>query len=289
MNCRRRNQVMFDVPTTAGYLKMGRLTELQAVIFDWAGTTVDYGSRCPAQVFVEIFRRRGVEITEAEARGPMGRAKHVHIALVAALPRVAELWQRQHGCPVSESDILGMYHDFLPLQKQILAAGSSVIPGVPEVIDWLRRNGLRIGSSTGYTRELMDVVCPLAESQGFVPDVTVCSDEVPAGRPAPWLNLRVAEQLQVFPLHQIAIVDDTLVGIEAGRNAGMLTIAVSQTGNLLGLSAEEVADLPPDVLQQHLKEIEKQFLSIGADYVIRSVTELPALLISEGFHTHVRR
>lgn len=264
---------------------MGRFTELQAVIFDWAGTTVDYGSLCPARVFIEIFRRRGVELTVEEARGPMGRAKHEHIALVAALPRVAQLWERHHGRPVTPADVLDMYHEFLPLQKQILAAGSSVISGVPEVIGWLRRQGLRIGSSTGYTRELMDVVCPLAESQGFVPDVTVCSDEVPAGRPAPWLNLKVAQQLQVFPLHQIAIVDDTAVGIEAGRNAGMLTIAVSQTGNMLGLSADEVADLPAAILQERLKEIETQFLSLGADYVIRSVAELPALLMSEGFQS----
>lgn len=268
---------------------MNQLAALRAVIFDWAGTTVDFGSRCPAQVFVEVFRRRGVEITVEEARGPMGRAKLEHIAIVAALPRVAELWQRHHGCPVSEADILAMYHEFLPLQKQILAVGSSVIAGIPEVVTWLRQQGLRIGSSTGYTRELMDVVCPLAESQGFRPDVVVCSDEVKAGRPAPWLNLKVAEQLQVFPLHQIAIVDDTLVGIEAGKNAGMLAIAVSQTGNLLGLSAEEVAQLSPEVLQKRLEIIEAQFRSAGADYVIHSVADLPQLLISEGFRPVAQR
>ena len=78
--------------------------QLQAVLFDWAGTTVDYGSRAPAQVFQEIFRRSGVEITVAEAREPMGRAKRDHIATVLAMPRVASAWQQAHGAPATDAD-----------------------------------------------------------------------------------------------------------------------------------------------------------------------------------------
>src|SRR5262245_31865133 len=103
---------------------------LNAVLLDWAGTTVDYGSRAPTRVFMEIFRRRGVEITAAEARGPMGRAKLDHIALVAALPRVTAAWKARHGREPIERDVRAMYEDFLPLQKETLAAGSHVIPGV---------------------------------------------------------------------------------------------------------------------------------------------------------------
>ena len=69
------------------------MPRFQAVIFDWAGTTVDYGSRAPTQAFIEIFRRRGIEITEPEARGPMGLTKRDHIAAIAALPRVARIWR----------------------------------------------------------------------------------------------------------------------------------------------------------------------------------------------------
>ena len=121
---------------------------IKAVLLDWAGTTVDYGSRAPTQVFVEIFRRRGVEITIAEARGPMGRAKHEHIAMVAALPRVTELWRQRHGAAPTDVDVRAMYDDFLPLQKEILKQGSNVIPGIPEAIAELRQRGIRIGSST---------------------------------------------------------------------------------------------------------------------------------------------
>lgn len=251
---------------------------LQAVLLDWAGTTVDFGSRAPTKVFIEIFRQRGVDITAEEARGPMGRAKRDHIAAVAAVPRVKEAWTSQHGKPPVDADIQAMYDDFLPLQKETLGSGSDVIPGVAEAINDCRRMGLAIGSTTGYTRELMEVVAPIAAAGGYVPDVLICSDDVSAGRPAPWMNLHAAEQLGVYPLSSIVVVDDTPVGITAGLNAGCWTVAVSETGNALGLSAQEVAELDEQQLANRLSEIGRKFLEIGAHVVIRSVSELPELL-----------
>src|SRR5262249_18003628 len=161
-----------------------------------AGTTVDYGSRAPLHVFVEIFHRRGIEITVDEARGPMGRAKRDHIATIAALPRVAALWRGLYGRQPGGRHRQAREREVLALQKGTLSgSGSEVIPGVPQAVAELRRRGLRIGSTTGYTRDLMDVVAPLAARGGFSPDVIVCSDDVSAGRPAPWMNFRAAEQL----------------------------------------------------------------------------------------------
>lgn len=253
-------------------------SKFKAILFDWAGTTVDYGSLAPTKVFVEIFAQRGIEITVEEARGPMGRAKHEHIAMVAALPRIAALWEQRYGHVATEADVMAMYHDFLPLQKKVLAQGSSVIPGIPEAITELRKLGLKIGSTTGYTRELMDVVVPIAATQGYKPDAVVCSDEVSQGRPAPWMNVLAAERLGVYPLSSIMIVDDTPVGIEAGKNAGMTAVAVSLTGNAMGLSESDVNALQPAERNRRLSEIEAQFVSAGADHVIQSVTELPKLL-----------
>lgn len=260
---------------------MNRLTHpIKAVILDWAGTTVDHGSRAPTKVFIEIFRRRGIEITEPEARGPMGRAKHEHIADIANLPRVAALWQQRYGQPPGHSDVMAMYHDFLPLQKETLANGTDVIAGIPEAIAALRERGLKIGSSTGYTRELMEVVVPIAARGGYSPDVVVCSDDVPAGRPAPWMNFLVAQQLGVYPMHAILVVDDTPIGIEAGLNAGAITVAVTRTGNSLGLSAAQVTELPPADLQERLARIADDYRAMGAHYTIPSVAELPNLLQS---------
>jgi phosphonoacetaldehyde hydrolase len=253
-------------------------TSLRAVIFDWAGTTIDYGSRAPAAVVLEIFRRTGVEITPAEARGPMGRAKRDHIAAILALPRVAAAWQQVHGQAPAEADIDHLYAEFLPLQKATLAQHADVIPGVPEVIAECRRRGLRIGSTTGYTRELMDVVEPLAREGGFDPDVVICADDVSQGRPAPWMLHRAAEKLNAFPPAAIVAVDDTFVGIEAGLNAGVWTVAVTKSGNSLGLSPAEVAAMNPLELQRRLDLAAAEFKAQGADYVIESVAGLLPVL-----------
>jgi phosphonoacetaldehyde hydrolase len=250
--------------------------QLKAVIFDWAGVTVDYGSRTPTEVFIEIFRRRGIDITSAEARGPMGLAKRDHIAALAALPRIAAQWRALHAREPADHDVQSMYEESLPLQKEKLTCrGSEVIPGVPEAIDRLRQLGLKIGSTTGYTRELMDVVAPIAARGGYSPDVIVCSNEVRAGRPAPWMNFRAAELLGIESMSSVVVVDDTPIGIQAGRNAGAWTVAVSQSGNELGLSFNEVAALSANDLDIRLKEISSRFFAIGAHLVIRSVAELP--------------
>lgn len=251
---------------------------IQAVILDWAGTTVDYGSRAPTQVFIEIFHRRSIAITAAEARGPMGRSKRDHIATVAALPRIASLWREQYGNTPNDFDIDRMYEEFLPLQKETLAKGSDVLPGISQAIAQLRDRGLKIGSTTGYTRELMEVVAPPAAQQGYTPDVIVCSDDVPAGRPAPWMNFLAAQQLGVYPMNSVIVVDDTPVGIEAGLNSGAITIAVTLTGNALGLSEQEVADLPSEELRRRLNTIEREFEALGAHFTIPSVAQLPRLL-----------
>lgn len=256
---------------------------VRAVLLDWAGTTIDFGSRAPVQVFVEVFRQRGIGVSEAEARGPMGMAKDVHIATVLHLPRVAAEWERVHGRAPGPADVAAMYADFLPLQKQILAAHSVMIPGVVESVRQLEAGGIRIGSTTGYTRALMDVVIPLAAAAGYQPEAVVCADEVPAGRPAPDLNRKALQLLGLDDPAVAVAVDDTPVGIAAGLASGMRTIAVSATGNALGLSEQEFAALGETDRDQRLQEIESGFRKAGAQLVIRSVADLPAALRQAGW------
>ena len=189
--------------------------KLAGVVLDWAGTTIDHGCLAPAAVFQKIFSQRQVPVTVAQARGPMGMAKREHIQAVAALPDVARRWQETHGHAVSESDIDAMYADFLPMQKAILADYAQMIPGVTEAIEHLRSLGLKIGSSTGYTQELMQIVSPAAAQQGYTPDFVLCAEDAPRGRPAPYLLFLAAMKMDIYPMSQIVKVDDTVVGIEA--------------------------------------------------------------------------
>lgn len=251
---------------------------LQAVVFDWAGTTVDHGSRAPALVFREIFRRQGIDISMSQARGPMGLAKRDHIACILQLPEVSQQWHDQFGRPSEDADIERMYQEFLPLQKETLIQHCDVIDGIPAVVDECRQRGLKIGSSTGYTHELVDAFADRVAQQGYSPDCTLCSEDTPQGRPAPWMLFEAAKQLDVYPLWNVVKVDDTTPGIEAGRNAGCWTIGVTRTGNEVGLSAEEVEAASQDELTELTSQATARLTGAGAQFVIESVADLIPLL-----------
>jgi phosphonoacetaldehyde hydrolase len=256
-----------------------QLQYLTAVVLDWAGTTVDHGSCAPAAVFVETFRRRGVTITTAQAREPMGRAKRDHIAAIAAMPAVASAWLKANGAECSESDIDEMYHGFLPLQQAALHSGSDVIAGVPAAVDWCRSRGLKIGSSTGYTPELMQTVSAVAREQGYEPDCVLCAGDTTRGRPAPYMLHEAAQRMDVYPMWSIVKVDDTPIGIQAGRNAGCWTVGVTRTGNCVGLSLAELQTRSDAEVQDLCAAAARQLTDAGAHAIIESVADLPDVIL----------
>lgn len=251
---------------------------LKAIVFDWAGTTVDHGCCAPAIVFQKIFTDRGVEVTATQAREPMGKAKRDHIATVAAMPPVAAAWEAKFGKPCSEEDIDELYSKFLPLQQQILSDYSEMIPGVVNAVNQCRNWGLKIGSTTGYTQELMEVVTPAAAKQGYQPDCLFCAGDTAQGRPAPFLLHACAEQMGVWPMWSIVKVDDTPVGIEAGRNAGCWTVGITRTGNCVGLTLEETENTPADELKQLCDSAAEKLTTAGAHFILESVADLPPLI-----------
>ncbi len=143
-----------------------------------------------------------------------------------------------------------------------------------DLIKLLQTSGIKIGSTTGYTRELMEVVLPLAAAAGYSPDSTVCSDEVVAGRPAPWSNFRAAELIGVYPMDQVVVVDDSVAGIQAGKAAGCFSVAVTTTGNAIGKSLEELSLLPEQEIQRLHARAEAEFYDSGADLVVESAAVL---------------
>lgn len=247
---------------------------VKAVLFDLAGTTVDYGSLAPVGAVREVFRSRGVELSSEEARGPMGMAKRDHLLAVAAIPSVAARWGEAHGRPIETADVDAMYSDFLPLQERIIREYSQVIPGVAPAVQRLRQQGVKIGATTGYTRRLLSIVCEQAAEQGFRPDVVLGAEDVPRGRPAPFLIYAAAVQLDVYPLSSIVNVDDTAVGVAAGRNAGCWSVGVSRTGSCVGLSEEEVRMRSPAEIAERVARADERLREAGAHFVVESVAHI---------------
>ena len=255
---------------------------VQAVVFDWAGTTVDHGSRAPVAAFAEVFRRRDVELTPEQVRGPMGTAKRDHILALTQLESVAERWRAAHGRPASEEDVDAMYEEFLPLLVESAASHARLVPGTVETVSFCRERGIKIGSTSGYDREIMEEILPPAREQGYKPDTLLCPEDVPAGRPYPWMMYRCAMDLDVYPMSACVKIGDTTADVEEGLNAGAWSVGLAKSGNELGLSEEEADALDPRELSARLREIYRRLHGIGAHYVVDTIADLPAVLDSIG-------
>jgi phosphonoacetaldehyde hydrolase len=257
-------------------LQPGR--RLQAVVLDWAGTVVDFGSRAPVRAVVEVFRRHGVAVSVEQARRPMGTAKRRHLELMLQMPEVAEAWQAARGRPPAPPDVDRLYHDFQPIQAACLAEHAQLIPGTLEAVADFGRRGLRVGTTTGYSTLMMEVVASHAAQQGFAPEVTVCADEVPAGRPHPWMCLRAAMELGVYPMWTLAQVGDTVPDVLEGLNAGTWVIAVAETGNEVGLPRDELLRLPPAERRRRTEAARLRLGQAGAHYVVDGIGDVPVVL-----------
>jgi phosphonoacetaldehyde hydrolase len=256
------------------------LRHLKAVVFDWAGTVVDHGSLGPMGVFVEAFAEFGVSITIAEARQPMGIAKRPHVAALLAMPRIAAEWRQVTGHAPTEADIDAVYDVFVPKNIAVAAKYAGLIPGVAETARELRALGLKIGTTTGYTREIMDKITPVAAAQGFVPDSMACTGDAPDGRPTPFLLYKTFLDLAVWPASACIKVDDTEVGIAEGLNAGCWTVGVAVTGNVFGLSLADTKALPPDEFRARREAAAQKLAGAGAHFVIDGVGELMPIVRS---------
>lgn len=247
---------------------------LTAVVFDWAGTIIDFGSSAPMGAFVRLFEKYGITITVDEARGPMGMAKWDHIHALGQLPGVQQQWLQRFGRAFTNTDVDELYEVFTPMNAAVVADFCDFIPGAVEVVNALRGQGLKIGSTTGYNRPIMDIVTPIATAGGYTPDNLVCAGDLAAGRPSPLMMYRCFADLGVWPACTVVKVDDTGVGIKEGINAGTWTVGLALSGNAVGLSLAEWKALDAERQQALRTKASSQLRASGAHYVIDTVADL---------------
>jgi phosphonoacetaldehyde hydrolase len=250
---------------------------IRAVIFDWAGTAVDFGSMGPVAAFGAAFADAGVPVSAHEIRKPMGLEKRRHLAAMLEDAAIAVRWRAVHGNDPRECDVDTLYDSFQSKLLEILPEYAEPIPGVVDVVARLRAAGIKIGSNSGYSRRMMNALAPAAAAKGFAPDCIVAADEVATGRPAPDLSLKCLELLKLENSAAVK-VDDTWAGIDEGRNAGLWTVAVAVSGNEIGLSPEEWHALGPHEQTRLRKAARERVESFGADYVVDTAAELDGLL-----------
>lgn len=251
---------------------------MQMVVFDWAGTTVDYGSSAPAEVFHRVFTAAGIQLSRREINRPMGLEKKAHIRELLSGEEGGRQWREQYGAPWTEADVERLYQSFEEELYRVVAEHSVPLPGVVETVAALRGQGLKIGSTTGYTSQMMTQVLPRAAELGYQADCVVTPDVTGSGRPGPFMLFECMRQMNVYPPRAVVKVGDTVVDILEGKNAGAWSIGVLTGSNLLGLTQAEYDALPAAERELRKQVAAEQYWAAGADLVIDAITDLPAAI-----------
>ncbi len=255
------------------------MKKIEAVIFDWAGTTVDFGSFAPVQAFIKAFEEFGITPTADEVREPMGMLKWNHIHTMMQMPRISEEWNRVHGTSWTLEDVDAFYQRSEQGIMEILKDFANPKPFVLDTVSLLRKHGIKIGSTTGYTDEMMSIVVPAAEKNGYSPDAWFSPDSTgKKGRPYPYMIFKNLEALGVSSVHAAIKVGDTAADIREGKNAGMISVGVIEGSSVMALSEEEFKALKDSERTSKYAETAKLYRDCGADYVIDNLESLPALI-----------
>ena len=194
------------------------------------------------------------------------------------MPEVSERFRTAHGREWNQNDVAIMYQSF---EKHLFASlknFTTPIPGVLETMKLLREDGIKIGSTTGYTQAMMDVVRPDAAAKGYEVDNLVTPDDVPAGRPAPYMIYKNMIDLAIPSVDNVVKVGDTIADIKEGLNAKVWSIGIVTGSNEMGITEEEYNHRSADELAELKREVRERMLAAGAHFVLDNITELPACI-----------
>jgi phosphonoacetaldehyde hydrolase len=261
------------------YRRADATMKVQGIIMDWAGTTVDYGCMAPVHVFLDIFRSNGIEPTMEEVRAPMGLLKWDHIRTMLEMPRIGKLFEEGMGRPYTNSDVDRLHEEFEPKLLAILHRFAEPINHVVDVVNQLRRNGLKIGATTGYNDAMMKIVASKADENGYAPDYWLTPDSVNGkGRPYPYMIYTNIIHLDMGMPSQVIKVGDTASDMQEARNAGVWAVGVVKGSSVLGLTEEEVHAMEPNELRHRIEAAKQCLLDNGAHYVIEDMSHLPDII-----------
>ncbi len=198
---------------------------IELAVLDMAGTTIDEAGAV-YQALRAAVERNGVQVADADLQTWMGTDKR---EAIDALVRIGG------GTPTPElvEDSYAVFAELLRVAYR--TTPPQPLPGVEQALAELRARGIKVALSTGFSD---DVAGPLLASIGWSTgpdgnlDAVVTSDEVGAGRPAPYMIHRAMEKAGVLDVRKVLVAGDTAVDLQAGTNAGAGVVVGVLTGKV---------------------------------------------------------
>jgi phosphonatase-like hydrolase len=220
------------------------MTGIQLVVFDMAGTTVrDRGN--VGEAFIGAFKENGIDIPFEEVKKVMGWRK---------IDAVKMLLQKFHNG--SDEALVEKIHDTFirnMIRHYEEDATLSPLPYVEETFAALKKRGVKIALNTGFPRSIADTILKrLNWEEGKTIDAVIASDEVPEGRPHPYMINSIMKQLSVTDSEAVAKVGDTEVDVEEGRKANCGLVVSVTTG---AYSRGQLEQYKPDNIIDSMAEL----------------------------------
>ena len=249
---------------------------IQGVICDWAGTMVDFGSLSPVAAFQKAFERYDFDVSLDEIRRFMGMLKIDQTR--AILAQAKERFHEQFGHYPTEKEVKDIYEYFETALFESLIQYSKPIRGAVSFAATLKERKIKLGSTTGYTNAMMEIVTQEAKKEGYAPDCYVTPSKHLPGRPHPFMIYKNAIELEIYPLSSIVKIGDTISDIQEGIHAGCWSIGVAMSGNEVGLLEKELDRLPKDVFEEKRLVAYKRLYDAGAHCVVDGIWDMLPLL-----------
>ncbi|OBA05372.1 phosphonoacetaldehyde hydrolase [Paenibacillus polymyxa] len=250
---------------------------IQAVIFNLESTLLDPGGRGLIQGMRDIFRWKGIHLTEEQVSHGRGLPIRDHIASVLGLAEVRRKWLECFGVHPGRVDIEHIYLELVPVLRSLIQ-GAETAAGIDRALQELQDRNIQSGATASCPMEMLSHVFTPVQSP-YTLDCMVTPCEVSQGRPYPWMIYEIAHRLQVFPLSDIVKVGDTAVDMQEGRNAGVWTIGVLNH-NVGDLTTDHTTSCETDdrVAEERRRQNIYGLKRAGAHLVMNSVADLPRIL-----------
>ncbi len=251
---------------------------IEAVIFDWAGTLIDFGSLATIEAMKKVFLKRGVNISKNIIKVNMGIKKSKHVQKLLDKPVVKRQWIKIFKRNYNGKDVVKISNE---LDQQLLKEVKkhfNIIPNAKKIFKILKKNKIKIATTTGYSTEIFKVIKRKAKKNGLTTDNDVCVDQVKKGRPNPDMCLKNLKKLKINNYNNCIKIDDSLAGITEGKKSNMITVGLSMTGIQLGLKYRDYLKLTKVMRKYHSKKISKDFFSVGSDYVVNDLFDFQKVL-----------
>lgn len=194
-------------------------SNIHLAAFDIVGTLID-DTGVIVRSFSQAFELKGISASEEAIQQLRGAAKRDVIRHFVS-------GQYPHADDVVEE----IYETFKRMLEENYRNDSvKPIPGAEDILDWLRGKGILIATTTGFYREVRDLILEkLGWTDSFF-DCNVCSDDVPRGRPAPYMIFQCMSRLGVLDVNRVIVMGDTPLDMQAGCNAGCHSVIGVLTG-----------------------------------------------------------